>query len=435
MSNLTDLYISASYYGVVNLSDATEPFASQSEARIYLHDGLGEDLGISFNSEKRVSIDNGLTITGSLLVSGSKILTGSLDVLGDITASGTVSAGTGSFDTVRARRLIITIESSSVIYNSGSNIFGDEPSDTQVLSGSVYIPNLEYLAGNPKDTNLRINEKLSTSSFDSFSSSLYTQQEVQNQRLDSIEAFTASLVADFVTDTELSAALEVVTSSLQASIDTKLDTGSYLVDSASFDGRIANKFDNVTYNNGSGQLRLYRENGDNVLQTITNVPSLSSSIDTTITNLSSSIATTDLNQQNQIDALIAETGSYATTGSNTFIGDQVFSGSVQGVVIPLTISSLTASMDCSLGNFFTLQLPTGSDTHIIPTNIQPGLTITLQIKQDPSGFGGAVFNSDKFDFPRLALPNVTPQNGAKDILTFVSFDNQVLNGNITNDLI
>ena len=368
MSNLSNLYISESYYGVVNLIDSTEPFASQSEARIYLTDGLGENLGLSFNSVKRVSLDNGLTITGSLLGE-------------DITASGTVRAGTGSFDTINARLIHTTIESSSVIYSTGSNILGDEPSDTQVLSGSVYVPNLHYLAGNAKDTNLRINEKLDTGSFNTFSSSISIEQIQQDNRLDSIEAFTQSLVADFVTETELSAALETVTSSLQSQIDTKLDTGSF------------NTF-------------------------------------------SSSVSIEQNLQDSKLTNLINATSSYAKVDTNnTFVGDNVFSGSVQGVVIPLTITSQTASMDCSLGNFFTLELVSGSDTHVTSTNIQPGLTITLQVKQPSGSFGSVTFSTTNFDFPRINLPVATSQNGAKDILTFVSFDNQVLNGVISNDFI
>lgn len=367
MSNLSNLYISESYYGVVNLIDSTEPFASQSEARIYLTDGLGENLGLSFNSVKRVSLDNGLTITGSLLVSGSKILTGSLDVQGDITASGTVRAGTGSFDTINARLIHTTIESSSVIYSTGSNILGDEPSDTQIFSGSVYVPNLHYLAGNAKDTNLRINEKLDTGSFNTFSSSISIEQIQQDNRLDSIEAFTASLVADFVTETELSAALETVTSSLQSQIDTKLDTGSF------------NTF-------------------------------------------SSSVSIEQNLQDSKLTNLINATSSYARVDTNnTFVGDNVFSGSVQGEVYVITPSSNTASIDCSQGNFFTLLHATSNNYLLRATNITGGRTITCRIKKtNPS----ATFTIDtgSIKFPSGFSYTITPGDEKEDVITFVSFD-------------
>jgi hypothetical protein len=238
-------------------------------------------------------------------------------------------------------------------------------------------------------------------------------------RLVSLENFSSSLVTDFVTDVELSAALETVTSSLQSQIDTKLDTGSF--------------------NTWTGSV---------FLPFSSSVSSEIATIYTNISTLSGSIATTDLNQQNQINSLIAETGSYAVlSGGNNFSGTQnisgslnvegvsTYTGSLAGNVVTLGVASLTASMDCALGNFFVLNLPTGSNTHITATNIRPGLTLTLQINQDVSGYGTATFSTTKFNFPRLNLPNITQQAGIMDIATFVSFDSSTLNGVLTNDLI
>jgi hypothetical protein len=63
-----------------------------------------------------------------------------------------------------------------------------------------------------------------------------------------------------------------------------------------------------------------------------NVVSGSSQIDITsatgYSTFSSSIATTDLNQENRLTSIENKTGSYATTGSNIFIGAQTISGSV-----------------------------------------------------------------------------------------------------------
>jgi hypothetical protein len=74
-----------------------------------------------------------------------------------------------------------------------------------------------------------------------------------------------------------------------------------------------------------------------------------------------------------------DTGSFATTGSVTFIGNQVISGSSRGNVTALSISSNTASMNLSVGNFFTLQLIAGTNTYINPSNILPGQTSILTI--------------------------------------------------------
>lgn len=376
MSDLSNLYISASYYGVVNLTDSTEPFASQSEGRIYLHDGVGENLGISLDYTKRVSIDNGLTVSGSTLLSGSvqilgdKEITGSLSVSGNITSGDTISSPTGSFDTINARLIHTTIESSSIIYSTGSNTLGDEPSDVQIFSGSVYVPNLHYLAGNPKDTNLRIDEKLSTSSFDSFSSSLHTEQEVQDGRITSLESFSSSLEADFVSDIEYSSSIEIVTSSLYTYIDNqdakKLNTGSFNTYSSSIQGELDLKSD--------------------------------------------------------------------LTGNNTFDGNNTFSGSVNGEVVSLSVLSQTASMDCSQGNFFTLQLISGSSSHLEPLNIQPGQTITLKVTQPSVGVGGLSFKSN-VKFPNLFDYTPTQISDSIDIVTFVTFDSNEILAVASNNLL
>ena len=140
--------------------------------------------------------------------------------------------------------------------------------------------------------------------------------------------------------------------------------------------------------------------------------------------------------QVEIDGLSNATGSYVRLDiNNTFTANQVFSGSVQGECITLSITSFTASLDCSLGNFFKLTLDSGSNTNIVATNIVPGLTTTLEINQPVGGIGSASFDSANFSFPRFAQPIVTATAEAKDIATFVSFDSSKLNGSLTNDLI
>ena len=61
--------------------------------------------------------------------SGSFLLTGSFNASGNITTAGTITAQT----------LVVQTVSSSIIYSSGSNIFGNKNTDNQVFTGSVYI--------------------------------------------------------------------------------------------------------------------------------------------------------------------------------------------------------------------------------------------------------------------------------------------------------
>ena len=109
----------------------------------------------------------------------------------------------------------------------------------------------------------------------------------------------------------------------------------------------------------------------------------------------------------------------ASTGSNTF------SGSINSEVIPLTITSQTASIDFSQGNFFTLTLPTSSiDTHIDASNIKAGMTSNVRI--NTIGSGSVSFSSD-FQFP--VLNSYIPSTlNTTDILTFVTFDTSLLYG-------
>lgn len=476
MSNLKDLYISQSYFGIINLEDSTQNLASQS-GDIQLQDGSGDNIGLTINAQTQeftvvnnFRVDGNADFNGNVDISGSYTHTGSLDILGDITASGNIRATIGNFDTINTRILHVTEESASVIFSSGSNILGDEITDTQVLSGSVFIPNVEYLAGNPVDTDTRINNLNDSSasqqqSIDSlnsytqsndiynsnFSASVSGGQHIQDQRLDSlesftssqetingfynqftsslnsytqstdirldnIEAFTSSLVADFVTDTEYSSSIAVVTGSLIEQIDTKLDSGSfnswtssvYLVDSASFDDRI-------------DQLELDTGSQDQRIDSLEAFTSSQETINSGYNSFTSSYYTDSASFDNRIDELVLETGSYATTGSNTFIGDQVFSGSVQGDVHAITIASNTASIDCSQGNFFTLEQSSAVDTHLVATNITGGRTITLRINKTNSG-ATVSYNTGSIKFPSGFGYSITDGVNKQDVITFVTFD-------------
>jgi len=87
------------------------------------------DLTGSFNR-------NGLITTGS--IGQSQTITGSLDI------SGTISANSASFNYLHT-----IYETASIIYSSGSNQLGDELSDNQILSGSVYVQGAFYINGVP----------------------------------------------------------------------------------------------------------------------------------------------------------------------------------------------------------------------------------------------------------------------------------------------
>ena len=280
-----------------------------------------------------------------------------------------------------------TYMSSSVDIQNNLTVHGDIQIDGN-LSSSV-IDGLNLFTASQETLNGFYNSFTSSQEninggYNTFTSSYYIDSASFDLRLDQQEAFSSSLVTDFVTDAQFNPY-----------------TASIEVEQAAQDVRINN-------------LELETSSIDNRLDNI-------------------ELTTSSL--QVEIDNLSSLTGSYATTGSNTFDGNQVFSGSVQGNVNALTITSNTASIDCSTGNFFTVNLPSGSTTNLEASNIVPGLTITLQIEQPITGSGNIIFDTDDYSFPRLGQPSLTPQAEAVDIATFVSFDGSKLKGVLTNDII
>jgi len=100
----------------------------------------------------------------------------------------------------------------------------------------------------------------------------------------------------------------------------------------------------------------------------------------------------------------------------------VVTGSIQGNVGGLTISSNTASLNLDNGNFFTLQLVEGTDTRIEPSNIKPGQTIN--VKLNTTGSATVSFPSSvKQPSGSQYVPTTTT---GVDVITLVSFDSSDL---------
>jgi hypothetical protein len=109
------------------------------------------------------------------------------------------------------------------------------------------------------------------------------------------------------------------------------------------------------------------------------------------------------------------------TGATTLKDDVIITGSLRGNVGALSISSQTASLDCSTGNFFTLLLVSGSTTFVNPSNILPGQTINLRVKQSSVASGSISFASSVKQVSGSAYVPTATAN-AEDIVTFIAFD-------------
>jgi hypothetical protein len=129
-----------------------------------------------------------------------------------------------------------------------------------------------------------------------------------------------------------------------------------------------------------------------------------------------------------------KTGFLIDSGSNSYFeGSVTTSGSVYGNIVTLSVASQTASMDLTQGNFFTLDLVSGSTTHLTATNIRPGQTVNVLLTQPSVGTGSVSYNST-FDFPAGGNYVATPITSSKDIITFITFDTATIYATSINNL-
>lgn len=110
------------------------------------------------------------------------------------------------------------------------------------------------------------------------------------------------------------------------------------------------------------------------------------------------------------------------TGSAIITGSLTITGSAYGNVESLSVASSTASLDLTKGNFFTLQLVEGADTHINPTGIVAGQTVNLLLST--TGSATVSFPSSVKQVSGSAYVPTT--DTSKDILTLVAFNSSDL---------
>ena len=124
--------------------------------------------------------------------------------------------------------------------------------------------------------------------------------------------------------------------------------------------------------------------------------------------------------QAEYDALSPDANTlYLIDGSET-LGNTVVSGSLIGVVNTISDSGGTTTLDCSLGNYFTLAMPAGGSTTLTPSNIQIGQTINIKITQNATA--STLAYAGTIEFPGGTAFTISTGAGEVDVLTLVSFD-------------
>jgi hypothetical protein len=134
------------------------------------------------------------------------------------------------------------------------------------------------------------------------------------------------------------------------------------------------------------------------------------------TNLTNNRLPKSVNAEHIGDSNISDTGTYVSINSATQI-----TGSLRGQISALSIASTTASVDMSTNNFFTLTLVNAANTHINPTNINPGQTVNIRVTQGNAGTGTASFPTLVKQASGATYTGSAVAN-AVDIVTMITFD-------------
>ena len=495
MSDLSNLYISQSYKGLINLADSTEGITGQTDYE--LQDGLGQGIGVSILSGS-VLVENNIsssTVSGignvteysqsvdlrldDLEITASEhdgrveqleLYTSSLrdaftvsgtdvDFKGDITISGSLTA----------YEIHTITESASVIFSSGSNQLGDELTDVQIFSGSVYVPNLHYLGTSSVDTDTRLNQIIADKLPNSWTGSVFIPFSGSvSAEIIALQEFSTSLVLDTASFQlwtgsvflPFSTSVEEQFLTQSALIDTKLESSwtasVFSPFSSSVNTEIIDLQNDANTHATTGSNNFFGSQSIDGDVTITGslVTSGSSTLIGNSQQTGNQDITGDTTQSGDYTLVgnIEQTGSQFVSGSLTLegtlrveesasinggwavTGSSYYSGSVRGNVHYVSSSTsesndYTHSIDCSLGNFFDFYLLNGENL-ITSENIYGGETITVRLNQ-PSGsttYGSVVWDTGSIKFPLTSNPQTTQGSEAIDVLTLVSFDTGSLYG-------
>ena len=234
-----------------------------------------------------------------------------------------------------------------------------------------------------------------------------------------IQNFTASLQQGYVYVGNSSG---ITTTVATSSFGTTINTGSFATTgSNAFFG--TNTFSGSVSFTGSAPTILSQSFSGSIITNLTDTYTDVAAVNQIVTLTSASYAALASGSLTNPNTLYIVSGSTsgsitgATLGSNTFSGSQIFTGSVQGNVVSMSITSNTASMNLSLGNYFTLTLADTATTHISASNVQPGVSATLVIT---TGTNSSASLAPTMLQPSGSAYSATNGSGKKDVLSIVA---------------
>jgi hypothetical protein len=131
-----------------------------SNQNVQIAAGLG-NVGIRKVPTTQFDVSGSTFISGALKVTGSQDLIGNLSVIGNETITGNLTVS----GKIQATELFATYISSSIIYSSGSNKFGDASNDKQEITGSLGISGSLLVSGSIKFDSTNVATDNSTQEF------------------------------------------------------------------------------------------------------------------------------------------------------------------------------------------------------------------------------------------------------------------------------
>ena len=315
-----------------------------------------------------------------------------------------------SFD----NRIKIKSNDGGVYINDGVADFLTVPSGSSLIdvaypisSSNGFTGSLEGTASFAVTASYAINADIDTSTFATTGSNTFDGDQTIN---DTFKLTTEKI--DHPTQTTIDAPLIVLEDSVGSALVVEIGGITCEVDQGAQRVTISNQL-SVTGNSGSVTLNA----GDNTYSIV--------GADAA-TLIEFKVQTGD----NQMILKTDESGSYLSDGVNNFLtvlsgsnsvgitGSLSITGSVYGNVNALSISSNTASLDLTKGDFFTLQLVSGSNTFINPTNIRAGQTVNLLISTTGSATVSFPTTVEQVSGSSY-IPTATT---GKDIVTLIAFD-------------
>lgn len=255
------------------------------------------------------------------------------------------------------------------------------------------------------------NAKLNTSSFDAYVAIMNPYTASTNVRLNNLETTSASVNTSISNLNSYTSSQNIINSSVTASLTELLNLSSSLSGGYATQGELDQSASvlqaniDTKLNTSSFNAYTASQSTGSLVNSITNLNSTTASLNTSVSNLNSFSAS---------QLLLNST--FATTGSNTFRGNQTITGSVFQNVSASVITAQTASIDLSVANYFTLTL--SGSTRLNVTNPQPGVTATLVINTSTNA--SASFSSNVKQ-PSGSFYAASP-SGNIDIISFTAVD-------------